>query len=71
MTDEIRLWDDKEARILNKLARKFYKAMGYVVPANYDFFQATHPQEVMVLSMAGIAYMEFEKVFKNAAKIKK
>jgi hypothetical protein len=65
---EIRLWSEKEAKILNRLARKFYKAMGYVVQTNYDFFNATHPQEVMVLQMAGIAYAELEKTFRGKGK---
>lgn len=65
MTGEIRYWDEKEAKILNRLARKFYKALGYIVPVGYDFFKATHPQEVMVLAMAGIAYRDLEKVFKR------
>ena len=68
MIDEIRLWSEKEAKILNRLARKFYKTMGYVVPVNYDFFNATHPHEIMALSMAGLAYTELEKVFKNKGK---
>ena len=68
MIDEIRLWNEKEAKILNRLARKFYKTMGYVVPVNYDFFNATHPQERMILGMAGIAYKELEKVFKSKGK---
>ena len=68
MTNEMRLWNEKEAEILNRLARKFYKTMGYVVPVNYDFFDATHPQEAAVLNMAGIAYKELEKTFKSKGK---
>ena len=64
----MRLWNEKEAEILNRLARKFYKTMGYVVPVGYDFFEATQPQEAMVLNMAGIAYKELEKTFKSKGK---
>lgn len=38
------------------------------MPVNYDFFNAIHPHEIMALSMAGLAYTELEKVFKNKGK---
>jgi hypothetical protein len=40
----------------NELARRFYMAMGYEVPAEYRMHDATHPQEVMCWEMAVTAY---------------
>lgn len=44
---------------LNKLANQFYSAMGYVRPENFDFSEATHPQEKLCYGLAEIAYEFF------------
>lgn len=52
--------EDKTNRELirdaNELARHFYKSMGYEVPDDYQFHQATHPQERGCWNLASIAY---------------
>lgn len=40
----------------NDLARQFYASMGCVVPDDYKFYEATHPQEVGCWNMAVMAY---------------
>jgi hypothetical protein len=44
----------------NTLARLFYGSMGYVVPDDYKFYEATHPQEVGCWNQAVIAYDHIE-----------
>lgn len=44
----------------NELARLFYGAMGYVVPAGYRFDKATHPQERGCWDQAAIAFEQIE-----------
>ena len=44
----------------NSLARLFYGSMGYVVPDDYKFYEATHPQEVGCWNQAVIAYEHIE-----------
>lgn len=40
----------------NELARQFYEIDGYEVLEGYEFFNATHPQEVGAWRMAVLAY---------------
>lgn len=42
----------------NKLARAFYASLGYQVPEDYQFQDATHPQERGMWNMAAIAMEE-------------
>jgi len=49
----------------NKLARLFYKNLGYTVDGNYEFQKAKHPQEIMCWNMAVIA---FEELIEKEAK---
>lgn len=51
--------DAKERAIVNKaneLASRFCRAMGYVVPVNYRFDKARHPQERLCWQMACDAF---------------
>lgn len=42
----------------NTLARKLYALMGYVGRHDYKFYEATHPQEILVWKMACLAFEE-------------
>ncbi|MTJ14709.1 hypothetical protein FJR11_19430 [Anabaena sp. UHCC 0187] len=52
---------DENAKVnrLNKLARKFYKVMGYEVREGYDFSASKDTRALMCYRMAEIAYEEF------------
>jgi len=41
-----------------KLARLFYKNMGYEVAEGYKFYDSTHPQEQAMWNLAVIAFEE-------------
>jgi hypothetical protein len=44
---------------LNKLARQFYKVLGYEVREGFDFSSARHSRERMCYRMAELAFEEF------------
>ncbi len=54
------LADQAHARVElgRRLARRFYKAMGYEVPEGYAFDTARHPTEKLCWAMAVIAFEE-------------
>lgn len=52
--------DQEIVESANALARKFYSALGYRVPAGYRFDKASHPQERACWNMAGIAFDHIE-----------
>lgn len=41
---------------INRLARLYYRMMGYTVPEGYDFSKAHHPTEKMVWQQAEISF---------------
>jgi regulator of RNase E activity RraB len=55
-----KMLDDRETfHRLNKLARKFYKVMGYEVRESYDFSASKDTRALMCYRMAEIAFEEF------------
>ena len=46
MTDQI---PEEFLPVVNAIARELYAIRGYTVPQEYDFFKATHPQEIEAL----------------------
>jgi len=46
---------DADVAQANRLARLFYRMHGYVVAPGYDFANASHPQEVLIYTMAVVA----------------
>lgn len=50
--------DEEIVKSANDLARSFYAIMGYYVAADYQFYEATHPQEMMCWRMAVKAFDE-------------
>ena len=48
--------------LIEKLAKKFYAILGYVVPEDYRMQSATHPAERACVSMALFAIGEFESI---------
>lgn len=44
----------------NDLARQFYRGHGYVVPDDFKFYEATHPQERGMWNLAVMAYDHIE-----------
>ena len=54
--------DDEIVKAANKMARCFYKAMGYKVKPSHKFYKAHHPQEVLCWNFARIA---FDKLLKT------
>jgi hypothetical protein len=48
--------NEKIKKQLNTLAKLFYKSNGYEVEQDYDFSEASHPQEKGMWNMALIAY---------------
>ena len=55
-----KMLDDRETfHRLNKLARKFYKVMGYEVREGYDFSASKDTRALMCYRMAELAYQEF------------
>ena len=59
-TETNQISEDREIfNRLNKLARKFYKVLGYEVRERYDFSNARHSRERMCYRMAELAFEEF------------
>jgi hypothetical protein len=55
-----KMLDDRETfNRLNKLARRFYKVMGYEVREGYDFSASKDTRALMCYRMAELAYQEF------------
>ncbi|MBD2629655.1 hypothetical protein [Trichormus variabilis] len=55
-----KMLDDRETfHRLNKLARKFYKVMGYEVREGYDFSASKDTRALMCYRMAKLAHEEF------------
>jgi hypothetical protein len=52
---------EKDA-LIEKLAKKFYAILGYVVREDYRMQSATHPQERACVAMAIFALVEFELI---------
>ena len=52
--------DEEIVKQANELARRFYAALGYQMREEYKFYEATHPQEIMVWNMAVEAYEYIE-----------
>ncbi|AUB43518.1 hypothetical protein COO91_09699 (plasmid) [Nostoc flagelliforme CCNUN1] len=48
--------------LIEKLAKKFYAILGYVVPESYRMQSATHPAERACVAMAIFAVEEFELI---------
>lgn len=44
----------------NRLAQKFYRLLGYVVPDDCKMYEATHPHEMSMWQMAVEAYEHIE-----------
>lgn len=50
---------DKLHSVINGMAWELYRIMGYEAKRSCDFYEATHPQEQMMLQMAKASFEHF------------
>lgn len=54
---------------INRLARLYYRMMGYHVDEGYNFYEAKHPTERLVLQQAEISFEFWSTRLKQAKKV--